>query len=223
MFFAKFVNRNIEINKILSISLVKANFVTNSNHIKNKMRIEFDPIIKGSKILNRDLFKVQIKVPAIKIQKNEILHVRRILKNYSFDYVVSPKRFTNLPADDPLFESHKYIFLDPDTFCFDTLDVKIKEDLQTLLKADVSKSGIENPIEEITLKLEYSDFKFEDIVKAIIPDELLKENVNIKGYSVIGHIAHFNLREKILDYKNIIGIKFLKIFIFKKSQIQFNF
>ncbi len=214
MFFAKLVSRSIDIYKKFPIALVKLNLTTDklSKHIHiRKMRIEFDPAIKGSTVLNRDLFKIQLKVPAIKIQKNDILQVRRILKNYSFDSVVSPKRFTNLPADDPLFESHKYIFLDPDTFSFDNLDTKVKEDLQTLFKSDASKSGIDNPIEEMTLNLEYSDFKFEDVVKAIIPDELLKENVNIKGYSVIGHIAHFNLREKILDYKQIIGI-FITVF-----------
>ena len=211
MFFAKFV-KSTAINshkKNNPITFVKFNFsaiaIPKHTYIR-KMKIEFDPAIKGSTVINRDLFKIQLKVPAIKILKSDIIQVRRILKNYSFDSVVSPKRFTNLDANDALFDSHKFIFLDPDTFHFDTLDAQLKEDLQKLFESDVSKNGIENPIEQKTLELEYSDFKFEDVVKAIIPDELLKENVNIKGYSVIGHIAHFNLREKILDYKHIIGM-----------------
>ena len=170
-----------------------------------KMKLVFDPSLKGKTELNRELFKTKITVPAIKIRKNDLIRVRRLLKNYSFDSVISCKRFTNLDQADKLFDSHKYIFLDPDTFKYETLDTKFKEVLDNILKEDESKNGLATPVEQKEIDLEYSDFKFEDVVKAVIPDELLKENVNIKGYSVIGHIAHFNLREKILAYKNLIG------------------
>lgn len=175
------------------------------------MKLQFNPELKGVKELNRDLFKTELKVPALKIKKNDILRVRKLLKNFSFDSVVSPKRFTNLDPADSLFDSHKYIFLDPDTFKWDTLEPKIKEELVGIFKSDESKNNSEsdNYVEEKTLNLEYSDFKFEDVIKAIIPDDLLQENVNIKGYSVIGHIAHFNLKTKILEYKNLIGTLYI--------------
>lgn len=170
-----------------------------------KMKLVFDPALKGNKELNRDLFKTSITVSAIKIRKIDLIKVRRLLKNYSFDKIISCKRFTNLDESDKLFESHKYIFLDPDTFNYENLDTKLKEELDNILKQDENKTELATPVEQKAIDLEYTDFKFEDVVKAVIPDELLKENVNIKGYSVIGHIAHFNLREKILAYKNLIG------------------
>ena len=74
--------------------------------------------------------------------------------------------------------------------------------------------------ETIPIELVYSDFKFDDIMRAVIPDELLNDNVNVKSYSVIGHIAHFNLRDKILDYKTLIG-KFETFKILKNLKIIF--
>lgn len=170
-----------------------------------KMRFNFDPALKGTKELNKDLFKTQIKVTAVKIKKNDIIQVRRLLKSFSFDSVVNCKRFTIMDPGDNLFESHKYIFLDPETFNYEKLDPKIKEELKIIFQRDESKRGVENPFENKNLDLEYNDIKFDDVIKAIIPDDLLKENVNIKGYSIIGHVAHFNLKENILEYKHVIG------------------
>jgi tRNA (guanine37-N1)-methyltransferase len=68
-------------------------------------------------------------------------------------------------------------------------------------------------LNELPIELIYDDFKFEDIMKAILPEDLLKDNVNVKGYSVIGHIAHFNLRENVLDYKKLIGNNKIETFI----------
>lgn len=53
--------------------------------------------------------------------------------------------------------------------------------------------------------INYDDLKFEDVLKAILPDAIQNENISAKSYSIIGHVAHFNLRDKILDYKGIIG------------------
>ncbi len=194
-------------NKLPFEDLKKFCCISKSKHTYTRnMKLTFNPELKGVKELNRDLFKTELKVPALKIRKNDILRIRKVLKSFSFDSVISPKRFTNLDPTDNLFDSHKYVFLDPDTFDWETLEPKIKQELLEIFKSDESKNiEIENFVEEKTLNLEYSDFKFEDVIKAIIPDDLLKENVNIKGYSVIGHIAHFNLREKILEYKNLIG------------------
>lgn len=63
----------------------------------------------------------------------------------------------------------------------------------------------ENLFEKKKVIVTYEDLKFEDVLKAILPDSILNENINAKSYSIIGHVAHFNLRDKILDYKHIIG------------------
>lgn len=42
-----------------------------------------------------------------------------------------------------------------------------------------------------------------DIIKSILPEELLDEVPS--GFTITGHIAHMNLRERYLPYKNLIG------------------
>ena len=177
-----------------------------STSVVKKMKLVFDPRLKGMKVLDKELFDMQLNVPAIKIKKMDYLKVRRILKHFSFDSVVSCKRFTNLPSTDSLCESHKYILLDPDTFSIESLDETVRSDLFSVLSTDVTKVDMHNVVESFPIDLHYDDFKFDDVLKAIIPDELLNENVNVKGYSIIGHVAHFNLRDKVLEYKELIGI-----------------
>jgi tRNA G37 N-methylase Trm5 len=74
-----------------------------------------------------------------------------------------------------------------------------------MVKRDDGEQKLDDFLEKINVELNYEDLRFEDVMKAILPDDLLNENITAKGYSVIGHIAHFNLREKILDYKHLIG------------------
>ncbi len=203
---------NIINNKLFIVGKLNQNFNSKFIHSispRNKMKLVFDPRLKGIKQIDKELFKMNLNVPAIKIRKIDYLKARRLLKNFSFDSIVNCKKFTNLNADDALFNSHKYILLDPENFNFENLDENIKNELINILKEDNTRD-ISNTsfIENIQVNLDYDDFKFDDILKAIIPDELLKENINVKGYSVIGHIAHFNLKDKVLEYKTLIGIYF---------------
>ena len=118
-----------------------------------------------------------------------------------FKYIVFISQHNNL-----ISKTHKYILLDPELFDFESLEPSIKTDLIEMLK-NGSNNDLkpEEFIEKINIELNYDDLKFEDVMRAILPDELLNENLTAKGSSVIGHIAHFNLREKILDYKHLIG------------------
>ncbi|ODH13252.1 tRNA (guanine(37)-N1)-methyltransferase [Paracoccidioides brasiliensis] len=51
--------------------------------------------------------------------------------------------------------------------------------------------------------LDYDYFTYKDIVDAILPDTELDE-VPV-GFSQVGHVAHFNLREQYLPYKYLLG------------------
>jgi tRNA (guanine37-N1)-methyltransferase len=59
------------------------------------------------------------------------------------------------------------------------------------------------------MTITYANYTIEQVIKAIIPDDLVEDKrVNTgSGYSLIGHIAHFNLRDEVLPYKSIIGKK----------------
>ena len=176
------------------------------NAPNSKMKITFDQRLKGMTKIDRDLFKTKINVPVVKVKKTDYSQVKKLLKKYTLESVVSCKKHQDLDTEDSFHDSHKYIFLDPDTFSKETLDETSKRDLIEVFKNDNAKSNPEDFIEIKEIQLEYEDFKFDDVIRAVIPDNLLNENVNVKGYSIIGHIAHFNLRDKILDYKYLIGL-----------------
>ena len=58
--------------------------------------------------------------------------------------------------------------------------------------------------EEITwvVRLGYEHFSKRTILRAILPADVKEVPV---GFEFVGHIAHYNLKEEHLSYKNIIG------------------
>ena len=57
--------------------------------------------------------------------------------------------------------------------------------------------------EPYTLTLNYGYWKAEEILAAILPEELLGEIPT--GFTVVGHVAHLNVREEYLPYRFLIG------------------
>ena len=191
--------------KTLTRLLVKHTNII-QQQFRQKMKLEFDQKIKGMKEINKSLFHVKLIVPAVKIKKVDYGKARKLLKPFSLDTYVNARKYQDISPENELSKTHKYILLDPELFDFDQLEQSIKTELIEMIKQDDGGQKIEDLIEKIHVDLKYEDLKFEDVMKAILPDDLLNENITAKGYSVIGHIAHFNLREKILDYKHIIGM-----------------
>jgi tRNA G37 N-methylase Trm5 len=175
------------------------------------MKLAFDPQLKGVKQLTereKRLFEVQVNdVSFLKVKKFDYLKVKKVLKKYLLESYPSLKRYQDLDINDELHSTHKYILLDPESFHLDKLESNTLNELNHILHSQDSSSHdkTEQLIERKTIKLSYEDVKFDDVVKAVIPNELLDDNVNVKGYSIIGHIAHFNLRNEVLDYKYVIG------------------
>ncbi|KAK2806943.1 tRNA(m(1)G37)methyltransferase [Onygenales sp. PD_10] len=58
-------------------------------------------------------------------------------------------------------------------------------------------------LEPYNMLLDYDYFKFEDILEAILPEELVLDAPS--GFTQVDHIAHFNLRPEYLPYKYMIG------------------
>ena len=54
-----------------------------------------------------------------------------------------------------------------------------------------------------TLKLDYDYWKSEEILAAVLPEELLNEIPC--GFTIVGHVAHLNIRDQYLPYKEMIG------------------
>lgn len=83
--------------------------------------------------------------------------------------------------------------------------VEEKNKLSDFLIENLCKLGIHVSVDEYTIteeeiSLNYDNFTYIDVLRKVLP---LDEIPN--SYELIGKIAHLNLREKFLPYKNIIG------------------
>lgn len=54
---------------------------------------------------------------------------------------------------------------------------------------------------EQSVQLTYENWSAEEILKAILPDGV----PNVTGFSVVGHVAHLNLKDSHQPYKHVIG------------------
>lgn len=148
-----------------------------------------DPKVKGMITLDRDAFTKTIQVPVIKVKK-EVIHI--VMKNLKNRLIKRPK--LNRIIDDPNDEEHKKIVLDPYTITSeDAFDERDREIFRMLM--------ISPQIFQADLEVTYDNFKTDEILKAILP----KDQDVTTSFSRVGHIAHMNLRDHQLPYKNLIG------------------
>ncbi|KAL2854882.1 hypothetical protein BJY01DRAFT_231824 [Aspergillus pseudoustus] len=152
------------------------------------------PVNRAMRVLDRFFFKKTFPLSAATIFKNkDITKVRNELLK-SEDALV-------LPRLQPIKE--------------------IKKD-DTVLKALLLREGIKHndastwspKVTELVdsgivgvapydLTLEYDYWTYPDIIASILPEDMLEEMP--QGFTQVGHVAHFNLREQYLPYRHIIA------------------
>ena len=156
------------------------------------MHLKLPSILKGRTVLERDLFNQTVLVPSINVP-NESIQATKWKKS-----LLNLCSFKNIRDLQPISKTHKQVLFDPDI-------IKTKEDLIEAIPS-ISKYA-EESFDFTSVDITYANYSIEDVVKAILPDELGKDRlINTgSGYSLIGHIAHFNLKDEVLPYKNVIG------------------
>ncbi|KAJ8683225.1 hypothetical protein QAD02_019017 [Eretmocerus hayati] len=144
--------------------------------------------VKGSTRVNPEAFKVTLNgVPRLKLPTHSLNKYRGELKNF----LLKMPNFKSVQPD-PDSEGKSVVYLDPR---------KMKDVSQETKK----KFPWDESYGEEQLTLSYENWTCEEILRAILPD-----NVEVPGsYSVVGHIIHVNLREEQLPYKAVIGQVFL--------------
>ncbi|KAM4690795.1 tRNA (guanine(37)-N(1))-methyltransferase [Rhinophrynus dorsalis] len=148
-----------------------------------------NPTVHGMTCLDRDAFSKTIQVPVLKVKK-EIIN--RLMKSLKHRLIQRPS--LKRVIDDPTDEVNKLVLLDPFKI---TSEESFEERDHLLFKQfDVSPH-----VSKYELKLTYENFKCDEILRAVLP----KGQDVTSGFSRIGHIAHMNLREHQLPYKNLIG------------------
>ncbi|XP_057290591.1 uncharacterized protein LOC130613267 [Hydractinia symbiolongicarpus] len=144
--------------------------------------------VQNMKELNRDMFTVNTVFPCIKcrsISCEKILSIfrRKLLKRPNF------KRIRKGQDGD---ERSKIILLCPDITSLD--------EFTTSQKTILDEEGALFTTHEI--ELTYKDFNLEEILKKVLPED--SEEL-VSSFETVGHIAHVNLKENLLDFKHLIG------------------
>ena len=146
--------------------------------------------VLGMTVLDRLAFTKLVKVPCISVPISKIENIKK-LKSYHLK-IPKVSQFVELEEGDSKKVSHRLLLLDPakvDSFTDFDKDVKIV----------LSENGInEDDFQEYELKLSYENWSCHDILHAVIPK-------NVTGFTSIGHICHFNLKDDVLQFKHLIG------------------
>ncbi|XP_056403346.1 tRNA (guanine(37)-N1)-methyltransferase isoform X2 [Hyla sarda] len=148
-----------------------------------------NPSVRGMVNLDRDAFTKTVQVPVLKIRKEIINKVMKSLK-HKLLHRPHVKRI----IDDPKDENDKNVILDP--FLVTSEDSFDDRDREIFRQLDISPQVV-----HVDLLLTYDNFKTDEILEAVLP----KGQDVTSGFSRIGHIAHMNLRDHQLPYKNLIG------------------
>ncbi|CAG0903695.1 unnamed protein product, partial [Darwinula stevensoni] len=142
--------------------------------------------VRGMMKLNRDAFTTQVTAPGINLLEEYIQKVLPLVKP------VLLKLYNFKPIDPVVNNGKKRIWLDPEKFK-DSADMVLKK----LLTCGID--GMAVSYEKLTLT--YDNWKLHEILQAVLPDD--KEVIS--SYSLVGHIAHVNLRDHQLPFKDLIG------------------
>nr|CAD7567659.1 unnamed protein product [Timema californicum] len=168
-------------------------------------------MVRGMKKLDRTKFIKQISVPWLEIEACKVGKAMKYLKKYVLKLekfkplqIIAPYTNELVAINDkrptvpnPLTENNtkKKLILNPLlVISFDSLEENHIIELENI---NISKENLH--FSELTLT--YDNWRADEVLKSILPED--KDSVT--SYSLIGHIAHVNLRDHVLDYKSVIG------------------
>ncbi|KAH8296815.1 hypothetical protein KR054_011555 [Drosophila jambulina] len=140
--------------------------------------------VRGMKELHRDQFRKSVQVPRLRLPESHVQRVMPLVKKL----LLKMEHLHPVRAVDQSRE----ILLHP-------TPVKSWESLPTeeLEKREVTQEHFSFA----ELELGYENWSASEILKGVLP----AEEEGLTSYSRIGHIAHLNLRDHLLPYKQLIG------------------
>ncbi|KAM3871085.1 tRNA (guanine(37)-N(1))-methyltransferase [Diretmus argenteus] len=151
------------------------------------------PEVRGMVSLDRDAFTQTVTVPALRVPKGVLNKALKSLKKSTIQCPGMP-RVAQDKENTSETDDFRLVLLDPRRIsspsCFSEAE------------AEALKSfGINQELHYYELKLTYDNLKSEEVLDAVLPEG---QDVT-SGFSRVGHIAHMNLRDHQLPYKNLIG------------------
>lgn len=164
--------------------------VKNTSLIKDLHREFAPPVNRQMKELDRSFFRRDIPLVLAKLQDPSYF---TILAKTSRPDLLQMQGISRIVKVD----GQKGVLLKPDVARVDEVQHKVSPStLETLKKAGAA-------FQPYTLTLDYDHWRAEEILAAVLPEDLLDEVPC--GFTVVGHIAHMNIRDQYLPYKKMIG------------------
>ncbi|KAH9815433.1 Met-10+ like-protein-domain-containing protein [Melampsora americana] len=138
----------------------------------------------------KNQFRIKVPLLAIKIKAEEISSLK---SNPITKHAILAAKGLPSVRLDPLSndQSHKLLLLNSSE----------TENLPPTALAHFNQSGYE--FRKFELDLDWSYYQAEEIIERLLPEELLSEVPS--SFTMIGHIAHFNLRKEYIPYRHLIG------------------
>ncbi|XP_036398716.1 tRNA (guanine(37)-N1)-methyltransferase [Megalops cyprinoides] len=145
--------------------------------------------VRGMTSLDREAFSWTVSVPALRIPKEVLNKLVKSLKR-----VALKRPGLKRVVEDGADPDHRLLLLDP--ACVSSPGSFSSSEAEALQKASVPLE-----VQNYELRMTYENLKSEEVLRAVLPEG---QDVT-SGFSRVGHIAHMNLREHQLPYKNLIG------------------
>lgn len=146
--------------------------------------------VRGMKVLDREKFLRNIQVPVLKVTEKNLSKIITLCKN---DFLKLQNFKPVQSFEDASFT--KCIFFNPEK-------VNNWTDISEQNRAALSELGIDQSNFDIKeVQLSYENFNHNTIFKAVLPE---LEDI-ASSFSQIGHIIHLNLKDHLLDYRQLIG------------------
>ncbi len=142
-----------------------------------------------SKTVDKESFRKHVTFPAIRVDKRLVNKCRKAFKQS----LVHRKKFPNI-RDDPSDVDSKYLLLNP---------AKVTDfaSLSDQEKAFFEESDLEQKLSDYETELTYDNWSSDEVLRSVMPDGMEVPT----SFSIIGHIAHLNLRKEQQEYKHVIG------------------
>ena len=150
------------------------------------------PIDRAMRVLDRAFFKKTVPLAAVKMTSNtQIAPFRKLLGRdiLSLEWQ-SPVKSDPLDKNAP-----KCLLLRP--------EIRPNDPSTWTPKLSELVDSKQISIAQYDLKLSYDDWNYHDIIDSVLPDEGLDDKP--AGFAAVGHVAHLNLRDHYLPYKNLIA------------------
>ncbi|KAI9888644.1 MAG: tRNA(m(1)G37)methyltransferase [Vezdaea aestivalis] len=154
------------------------------------------PINRSMRSLDRSFFRKEISLSALRLVDNTFLHKYRKLLQNSGDILAFDGVQSICPDPDPILaaQGRKCLLLNSN------VKHDARESWSTSLDNLQSKEG--SHLVPYNLVLTYEHWDSLEILQSVLPEDLEEMPT---GFTIVGHVAHLNLRDQHLPHKHIIA------------------